>query len=377
MPTRLPWRFLISQLTRSDDGRVNYEEVERHGLDPSVLVREQLAEFGGAGTLRPHDCRHACEPLLDLETRRREGLVGIACPAEPSCWPGWDWVGAGRLRTLRVRADLTLAALARRNGLEPPTWSLPRPFFALGRLRRRGGAFPVVWVRRPGETFSLMCHGMRRQLGGDGLIVLNGSAEGGAGFDAADRIAVCVPSVSDEGLVDFLPALDRLDPLYRARALGDVDLDLDSVRLRFGTIPGERHVLHINGVLHPGFQKTDLRFLRLLLLAIARKHGPDDGWIDKAALRGGSDKDREIEELREEISGGGVAGEAMEALLRVRRRTRLIRLGPPPENIEFDESLAALALIAARQTRQTEAQRAGVRNAELLLKEVKKRLDGG
>src|SRR5690606_40309828 len=139
----------------------------------------------------------------------------------------------------------------------------------------------------------------------------------------------------------------------------DATLDLDYVRLRFATRPGDRHIVEINGHDFGGFRKSDLKFLRLLLAA-ARKNGKDDGWIDKSRLRDGSDKDPALNDLRADLAKYEVPGlseQERKALLRVQRGEGLIRLGVPPENIELDESLAQLEFVATTTTHRCLAKR--------------------
>src|SRR5690606_11186760 len=162
----------------------------------------------------------------------------------------------------------------------------------------------------------------------------------------------------------------------------DATLDLDYVRLRFATRPGDRHIVEINGHDFGGFRKSDLKFLRLLLAA-ARKNGKDDGWIDKSRLRDGSDKDPALNDLRADLAKYEVPGlseQERKALLRVQRGEGLIRLGVPPENIELDESLAQLEFVATTttvkkdgtKTKPTKKQEEGLQNAATLLRDCRR-----
>ncbi|MBK7832484.1 MAG: hypothetical protein IPJ56_09110 [Gemmatimonadetes bacterium] len=129
-------------------------------------------------------------------------------------------------------------------------------------------------------------------------------------------------------------------------------LDLDYVHLRLST-RRERHVVELNGQDFGGFRKSNLKFLRLLLLATARKYGPDDGWLDKSRLRDDSDKDPALNDLRADLGKYdlyGLGEEERKALIRVQRGTGLIRLGVPPENITLDASLAELTFVATTTT---------------------------
>ena len=154
---------------------------------------------------------------------------------------------------------------------------------------------------------------------------------GGSRHDGGSnqRIPISLAATGIRGAADFrgrrIGVHHHADPLYRwflaragvttsyraldeearaevlARVLDDPMLDLDFVHLRFATKPGDRHVVEINGQDFGGFRKSDLKFLRMLLLAAARKHGKDDGWLDKSRLRDGSDKDPALNDLRADL----------------------------------------------------------------------------
>jgi hypothetical protein len=141
--------------------------------------------------------------------------------------------------------------------------------------------------------------------------------------------------------------------------------------------------VEINGQDFGGFRKSDLKFLRFLLLAAARKNGKDDGWLDKSRLRDGSDKDPALNDLRADLGKYdlyGLVEEERKALLRVQRGTGLIRLGVPPENIELDGSLADLTFVATTtttkkdgtKTKPTKKQEEGLQNAATLLRDCRR-----
>jgi hypothetical protein len=162
--------------------------------------------------------------------------------------------------------------------------------------------------------------------------------------------------------------LDVIDPDYRRRALEDPMLDLDFVHLRFETRPGERHCVFINGHDFEGFRHSDLKFLRLLLLAAARMNGKNDGWIDKLYLRDGDDKDRALEKLRQELTDHpvpDVSAAELRALVRSDRGTGRIRLSVPASNITLKGDLSLLATEP-----RSRSQSAGQRNASILLKDI-------
>jgi len=377
-----PWALLLSKLRRSDDARVSYAEVMAAGAEPVLMVRERVLEYGTDDGYEPAGCEHGCTPNLEYDRRKKDGLVGVACPNEPACWPGWSWVARTEVEGLRCQAKLVFAKLAAHNGLEPLTTAVPKPFLGVGLLRRRGLNVAVVWLRAPKLGFEQLCRGLRGDLGVDGLIVLVAKRPP-TSLAATDRIVAFELTLDARGGMDLVRALEELTPDYRKRVLDDPMLDLDYVRLRLSTRPGDRHVVEVNGHDFGGFRKSDLKFLRLLLLAAARKNGKDGGWIDKSRLRDGSDKDPALNDLRIDLAKydlPGVSEEERKALLRVQRGEGLIRLGIPPENIELDESLAQLEFVATTTTtkkdgtkaKPTKKQEEGLQNAAVLLRDCRR-----
>jgi len=378
----LPWTLLLSKLRRSDDSRVSYAEVMAAGAEPVLCVRERVLEYGKDDDYTPPGCEHGCLPNLNYDLRADEKLVGVACPEEPPCWPGWTWVDRAEVEGLRCQAKLVFAKLAMRNGLAPLSAAVPKPFLGVGLLRRRGLDVAVVWLRAPKLGFEQLCRGLRADLGVDGLVVLV-SKMPPTSFVPADRIVAFELASDARGDMQLIRALEQLTPDYRKRVADDPTLDLDYVRLRLATRPGDRHVVEINGHDFGGFRKSDLKFLRLLLLAAARKGGKDDGWIDKSRLRDGSDKDPALNDLRADLSKYEVPGlseDERKALLRVQRGAGLIRLGVPPENIEFDDSLAQFEFVATTttmkkdgtKTKPTKKQEEGLQNAATLLRDCRR-----
>lgn len=377
----LPWKLLLPHLRRSDSSRLSYAEVRAAHGDPQLLVRDGILAQG-RDDYEPPDCEHRCLPNLDYDTREAEGLVGVACPHEPACWPGWRWVPLDEVESLRCSAKGVLRALAAANGLTALDAKLPAPFAPVGLLRRRGLSIPVVWLRSPRQGFPQLCRGLRAEIGHDALIVLV-AKDPRVTFSGGDRVAVLDLGDDSHGRLNLRRALDELTPDYRARAVSDPELDLDHVYLRFATQPGKRHVLEINGQDFGGFRKSDLKFLRLLLLAATRTKETDDGWLSKARLRGGDAKDHEVEDLRSDLvkhDVRGVSAEERRALIKARKGDGTIRLAVPPENIQLDPSLAELAFVAPTTTTKrggargkvTSAHEDGLQNASVLLRDCRR-----
>jgi hypothetical protein len=238
---------------------------------------------------------------------------------------------------------------------------------------------------RPKLGFEQLCRGLRADLGVDGLIVLV-AKKPPTSFTAADKIvAVRAGARRGNGYMPLVRAIEELTPDYRARVLDDPMLDLDFVHLRLcDEAPVRRHVVEINGQDFGGFRKSDLKFLRLLLLAAARKNGKDDGWLDKSRLRDGSDKDpalndsarrprqvRPVRARRERSGRRSCACSAARAssASACRRRTST-----------FDASLAELTFVATTtttkkdgtKTKPTKKQEEGLQNAATLLRDCRR-----
>ena len=101
-----PWALLLSQLRRSDDARLSEAALTATGADVERLVRSKLLRRAN-NDYEPPECVHRCTPNLDHNSRQKEGLVGVACPHDVACWPGW---------TTRTSLGCTTAARRRRAG---------------------------------------------------------------------------------------------------------------------------------------------------------------------------------------------------------------------------------------------------------------------
>jgi hypothetical protein len=367
------WARALSRLQRTDFPRFSFAEVRELGLEPDELIGGGAFNYVGFDAERV-DCECGVSPAFDFQTRAAEGLVGLACAGSPSCSRGWQWVRRDEHELLRTDARAVFAAIAGANALQPMGAAVPEPFIAVGRLLRRGLDIAVVWCRVAGPMLQVLGRGLSASMRQPIIIVVPSAA----GNERTDGFEVVALPHEETTRLDLLAGVERLTPNYRARVLEEPTLDLDYVRVRFATRPGDRHVLAINGHDFGGFRKSDVKFLRMLLLAAARKNGANDGWIDKSRLRDGDDKDRALERMREELVTYDVPGlseDERRALVRAHKGQ--LRLGVPPENIELDESLASLEFIApttttkktGAKTRATSKQADGLKNAGVLLRD--------
>lgn len=388
-----PWPLLLSKLRRADSVTVSYAEVRAAQLEPELLVREGLAEYGHPDWYEPPWCECGCLPNLDLESRAAEGLVGVACVSDAACWSGWRWTPQAEVLSVHWSAERVFGALRAHNGLLPLELPPGAPAIAVGRLRRRGLDVAVVWMRQR-VGFETTVLGLRQQLGGDGLIVVV-PRDPRVPFAARERIAVLELKGAGSPHLELGRGLDELDPGYRARAAAreQPELEVDWVRLHFAT-EEKRHVLLVNGHDFVGFRKGDALFARLLLLAASRKYGPREGWRNKACLVGDfaarpapeavARANKALEGLRKELVADEVPGltvEEQDAVLKAERGTEKVRLSVPPENITFDASISSLTWKVpvgakgkgdARAARLTERQADGVETAMVLLAEARR-----
>lgn len=370
------WARALSRLQRTDSPRFSFAEVRGLGLEPDELIGGGAFTYVGFDAERA-DCECGVVPAFDFQTRAAEGLVGLACAGSPSCAREWQWVRRVEHEHLRTDARAVFAAIAGSNALQPLSAAVPEPFIPVGRLLRRGLDIAVVWCRVAGPMLQVLGRGLAASIRQPVLIVV----PSGAGNERTDGFEVVLLPHEEATRIDLLAGVERLTPNYRARVLEDPTLDLDYVHVRFATRPGDRHVLEINGHDFGGFRKSDVKFLRMLLLAAARTNGANDGWVDKSRLRDGDDKDRALERMREELvtyDMPGLSEDERRALVRAHKGQ--LRLGVPPENIELDESLASLEFIAptttfkktGAKTSATAKQADGLKNAGVLLRDTRK-----
>jgi len=353
-----PWPFLLSKLRQAYRATVTHSELVAASLDPGELLRPRVIERVGDGRWCAPDCEHDCYPALDFDARREEGLVGVACPEKPACWPGWRWHPINLVEVFCCPAANVFAGLRAANDLEPLGADLSSTVVPVGTFARRGKRIPVVWMLQPFPPFAELCGGLRNRLGGDGLVVLLSRASDvttGVRLDG-DVVVLDLPHDGD-GDLRLWRALDAIDPAYRQRRISDPLAIFDEVSLELATIPGKRHVVRINGHDFGGFQKSDVKFLRLLYLAAARATDLDvegGGWLEKWRLQG-DDKDHDIEKLRKELvkyHHPDLGAEERKGLIKTSpSRDGTVRLALHPRRLRFDASLAELQLVGEQQTR--------------------------
>lgn len=253
-----------------------------------------------------------------------------------------------------------VAAVARslrdRNLLDALDLDTPDGIVVLGTLRRRGKRLAVVWVRNPEGDLGTLLDGILARVQGDGLIAVLPSGSRNQADQMAGGVIRLTPPAANDGDLALWRALDLLDGTYKERRATDPSALFDDVRFEFAEEPGVRHIVKINGRVFDGFQKSDIKFLRLVLMAATRRAAADieeGGWFDKADLLGGEDRDRDLEDVRAELAGHdhpGLSREELKAVIKSKRGTGTIRLAVPPNNIAFDDSLMGFTFIGGAQT---------------------------
>jgi hypothetical protein len=368
-----PWPFLLSRLRSARKAVVCRDEIVAAGLDPEGLLRAHLIERQGGARWRPPGCERDCFPNLDIESRYDENLVGIACPHDPPCWPGWQWIAFDVLEVFTCPAERVFRALQETNGLQPIDAELDGITVPVGILARRDRRIPVVWMLSPPLMFREICNGLRTTLGGDGLVVLlSRSSAWQAGTRFPGDIIVLDVRDDVDGDLALWRALDVLDPDYRRDRVSDPTAIFDDISFELATVPGERHVVRINGHDLDGFRRSDLKFTRLLYLAAFRAADLDidgGGWMEKWRLQG-DDKDHDVEALRKELgksSHPDFGPEELRSLIKSSpARDGRIRLAVHPRRIRFDASLASLKLVGEQQTKSRRGEKRRTPGAERL-----------
>jgi len=369
------WRVLLG-----DDIRL---------LEPYLMPEQQLATS--------YPCP---DPIYDNCPRRvvqngTDDIVAVCGNTPPQCEPVTLTRRDLLIRSLNTEKWIAAVTKCLRevNGLDVIELDVPDGVVVLGTLNRRGRRLAVVWVRREIADIENLVRGIRATTGAADLIaVLPPDCRGQTDRPLAGGVVLLTFYKGDDGRLDLYRALDLLDPTYRQRRIDDPSAIFDDVRLEFGEEPGVRHVVRINGQEYDGFQKSDIKFARLLLLAAARARDADvenGGWINKTQLRGGEDRDRDLEKLRKEFhdhSHPGLTNDELKALIKSKKRTGEIRLAVPPMNIKFDDSLRQFEFIGASRARSKQPNKLrtfgmkeldrnlaeGAANARLVLKDARK-----
>ena len=309
-----------------------------------------------------------------------EDIVAVCGNAAPQCDPlhlrRGDLVIYSLKRPEWIAA--ITAALREANGLAEADLETPEGVVALGVLARRGKRLPTVWMRDGELDVDTLARALRSRADGDGLIVLlPPGIRRWTDRTQPDGIVLLAPPESDDGDLALWRALDFIDPSYRQTRIGEPLAIFDEVTLELATVPGERHVVRINGHELGGFQKSDVKFMRLLYLAAARAADPDaegGGWVKKTKLQD-DDKNHETEAVRFELEKGhhpDLSAQELKALIKTSpKKDKTVRLAVRPERIRFDASLTRLRFVGEQQTQPTSGKRRRTPGAKQLAENLK------
>ena len=334
------WQLLLTRLRSGYRGPLTENDFRVAQVHAADLLDGGVITRAAAGAWVPPGCEYACLPNFDHESRAHEGLVGVACPYEHPCWRGWKWVRTEMSELFEISNEGIAQLLRELNGLDPLEAKLPANFHALGIARRRGMTVPVVLLTAENTGLESLFLGLREQLGASHLIVV--AADRNGPRLASEKVAVLTVVDDRAGDLSLFRAFDLFDPGYRERRGKEASAVFDDIVVEFGEEPGLGHVVRIDGELIPRLAKSDLRFLRLLLLAAKRRASPEEdaGWLPKYELEG-DEKDHDLEDVRKALGEwkGIVKG----------RRDGTVRLAVLPHAIRINSTVSGFRPVAALQ----------------------------
>jgi len=318
-------------------------------IEPFLMPEKALATVYPC----PHPVHDDCPRRVIHHTT--DEIVAVCGNASPQCerlrLTRRDLV----VRSLKIKewCRAVTRGLREANGLEELELETPAGVVALGVLARRRKRLPVVWLRSADHDIELLVRGLRTMVAGDGLlVVLPPATRAQVDRLLSGGIVLLSPPATDDGDLALCRALDLLDPSYRQTRIADPLAIFDDVALELATEPGVRHVVRINGHELGGFQRSNVKFARLLYLAAARAADPDvegGGWVKKTKIQD-DDKNHETEAVRAEFEKGHhpqFSAEELKELVKTSpKRNGTVRLALRPERIRFDESLAGVQPLA-------------------------------
>lgn len=249
-----------------------------------------------------------------------------------------------------------LANLCEQECLAVPEVAAEEGVLPLGTCSRRGERILVVLASPEAQQHRLQLRELRAKAGAAALIVL----VQGKGEDAVVEPGLARLSL-DTGASELKlwRAVRLLYPeSWGGRAKAREAL-FEEVQLELASIPGERHLVRLNGVELKDFRTSDQRFARLLVLAAARVKDRDveaGGWVKKVPTLQVDERENDVTDLRkafvaEQDDGfASLTVEERRALVQSStERPGLLRLPLHPLHIRFDESLRGLRFISDKQ----------------------------
>lgn len=225
----------------------------------------------------------------------------------------------------------------------------------VGRLVRRAGSALLVLgapeaAARRGAALEL-----KRRAGTDAVVVL----VAGRWQDQRSPEGVVELALGNPAEPHLWRAVKLLWPEKWAARAKDREGIFEEVTLEIGT-SAERHVVRLNGVDVHGFDHSDMKLARLLVLATKRAFDKDPeggGWLKKDPVLELDDKEEALGELRGSLykdlpdDFARLSTEERKALIAASpRQSGYVRLALHPRSIRLDGSLRELRLLGERQT---------------------------
>ncbi len=298
--------------------------------------------------------------------------AGDGCPRQIHDWGGGVYEAVcGNLpaecQPLRLRkTDLVVYRLDRGAALAPlvervcereclaPTSVEPfEELLPLGTFVRRAGTALVVLgtpesAARRGAALEL-----RRRAETDAVVVL----VAGRWQDQRLPGGVVELALGNPTESQLWRAVKLLWPEKWAERVNDREGIFEEVTLEIGT-SDERHVVRLNGFDVHGFDYSDMKLARLLVLATTRafdREPEEGGWLKKDPVLELDDNEEALGELRGSLykdlpdDFARLSTEERKALIAASpRRSGYVRLALHPRNVHLDESLRGLRLLGER-----------------------------
>jgi len=248
-----------------------------------------------------------------------------------------------------------VARICDRECLAPVSIKPFEELLPVGKLVRRAGTALVVLgtpetAARRGATLEL-----KRRVQTDEVVVL----VAGRWQDQRSPEGVVELAVGNPAEPELWRAVKLLWPESWTARAKDRDGIFEEVTLEIGT-SAERHVVRLNGVDVHGFDHSDMKLARLLVLATKRAFERDPeggGWLKKDPVLELDDKEEALGELRQTLlkdlpdDFARLSTEERRALIGTSpRQIGCLRLALHPRNVHFDDSLRGLRLLGERQT---------------------------
>lgn len=248
-----------------------------------------------------------------------------------------------------------VARVCDRECLEPVSLEPFEELLPVGKLvRREGTALVVLGTPETAARRGAVLELKRRAQTDDAVVLVAGRWQDQRSPEGVVELALASPAEPE-----FWRAVKLLWPEKWAERFKDRDGIFEEVTLEIGT-SAERHVVRLNGVHVHGFDHSDMKLARLLVLAAKRAFDRDPeggGWLKKDPVLELDDKEETLGELRQTLlkdlpdDFARLSTEERRVLIGTSpRHIGCVRLALHPRNVHFDDSLRGLRLLGERQT---------------------------